>query len=97
MLELGEYTREAHREVGRAVAALGVDLVITVGALGAEIAAEAVGRGLPPHAVRECRDNAGAMGVLSDELRPRDTVLVKGSRGLGMEQIVHYLEEHAPG
>jgi UDP-N-acetylmuramoyl-tripeptide--D-alanyl-D-alanine ligase len=97
MLELGEYTGEAHREVGRAVAALGVDLLITVGALGEEIATEAVSRGLPSYAIRECQDNTGAMQALADELRVRDTVLVKGSRGLGMEEIVRYLEEHAPG
>ncbi|HAI21814.1 MAG TPA: UDP-N-acetylmuramoyl-tripeptide--D-alanyl-D-alanine ligase [Clostridiales bacterium UBA8153] len=97
MLELGEYSGEAHREVGRAVAAMGVDLLITVGTLGTGIAVEAAAHGLPPHAIRECRDNAGAIRALTDELQVRDTVLVKGSRGLGMEEIVHYLEEHALG
>lgn len=97
MLELGDYTSDAHREVGRAVAASEVGLLITVGSLGASIAAEAVTHGLSPHAVRECPDNAGAIRALVEELRTRDTVLVKGSRGLGMEEIVHYLEEHAPG
>jgi UDP-N-acetylmuramoyl-tripeptide--D-alanyl-D-alanine ligase len=89
MLELGDQAVEAHREVGRRVAALGV--------------AEFVGMGpLMRHAVLASRE-AGLLeshhalsfeetvAVLLKRIAPGDALLVKGSRGMRMERVVDAL------
>jgi UDP-N-acetylmuramoyl-tripeptide--D-alanyl-D-alanine ligase len=89
MLELGEEARALHREIGTHAAASGVDLLIAVGPLGAEIAAAFEG---PSHAVADAAEAAGLAPAL---LAAGDTVLVKGSRGVGLERVVAALAEHA--
>ncbi|WP_273380070.1 UDP-N-acetylmuramoyl-tripeptide--D-alanyl-D-alanine ligase [Symbiobacterium thermophilum] len=44
--------------------------------------------------VHHVPDNAGAIAWLKERLRPGDTVLVKGSRGMKMEEIVQALAAH---
>jgi UDP-N-acetylmuramoyl-tripeptide--D-alanyl-D-alanine ligase len=86
MLELGPEAPRLHRETGAAIAELKPDRLVCVGRLGAEIAKGA--KGLPD--VRTAPDAEAAAGHLSD-LGPGDVVLVKGSRALAMERLVHKL------
>ncbi len=89
MLELGALAADAHRDVG-ALAAGSVDALVGVGELAAIAVREARRAGLAEtHAVM---DNAAALVVLRRIARPGDTVLVKGSRALRMEEIVEALE-----
>ncbi len=88
MLELGEDTKAAHREVGFTVAEQGIDYLITVGEaskLTAEAAREA---GLPDHHVAAFADTTAAGKFLQEELEEGDIVLVKGSQGLRMERVI---------
>lgn len=97
MLELGPRTVSGHREVGETAAFLGVDYLLTVGDLAAWIAEGAAGAGLPGQRIFRCDDNAGAVKVLDELLQFGDVVLVKGSRGMKMEQIVQHLLESRGG
>ncbi len=92
MLELGTYEIEGHRLVGGRAGAV-VDLLITVGPRARIIAQEAMAVGLPPHRVWTCDSNPEAVEILRQILEPGDVVLVKGSRGLHMEEIVNALCE----
>ena len=85
MLELGDGAREFHRQVGEHAAQQDVGLLVTVGALAAEIGA---GFGKEAIAVPDARAAAEALPGL---LRAGDTVLVKGSRGVGLELIAEVL------
>ncbi len=87
MLELGEAAKEGHRQVGEAAARHGVELLVTVGELSRETAAGARGAGLNDAGVVTCRDNNEALEVLQNRVRRGDVVLVKGSRGMRMEEI----------
>jgi len=91
MFELGSRAQPGHREVGELAAGLGVDFLLTVGSLAAEIAAGASDAGMPEQRVFRCQDNAGAVEILEQLLQEGDVVLVKGSRGMQMEQIVRHL------
>ena len=93
MLELGEYAAAGHREVGAAAAAVGVDRLVCVGDLAADIAVGACAAGLPAEHVTAVPDNQAAAAALAALVRPGDAVLVKGSRGMAMEQIVAALEQ----
>ncbi len=91
MLELGRRAVEGPREVGESAAALGVDYLVTVGDLAAGIAEGAAGGGLPGERIFRCPDNVVTAEALDGLLLDGDVVLVKGSRGMKMEEIVRYL------
>ncbi|MDD7482708.1 MAG: UDP-N-acetylmuramoyl-tripeptide--D-alanyl-D-alanine ligase [Clostridia bacterium] len=92
MLELGEKSYEGHYDCGAFCAENGVNMVIAVGE---ESAATAQGAretaGSHPVEVYHCENNEQAIGILKKQLLPGDTVLVKGSRGMHMEEIVREL------
>jgi UDP-N-acetylmuramoyl-tripeptide--D-alanyl-D-alanine ligase len=89
MLELGESGPEAHREVGRAVAALGVAEFLATGPLAALAVEAARERGLAEsHHLPSWED---VVARLQKRLAPGDAVLVKGSRRMGMERVVDAL------
>jgi UDP-N-acetylmuramoyl-tripeptide--D-alanyl-D-alanine ligase len=82
MLELGPEAKRLHREIGEHAAARGVELLVTVGPLAAEMS-----RSFPGES-HEVADAGAAAELLGSMLRERDTVLVKGSRGVGLERAV---------
>jgi UDP-N-acetylmuramoyl-tripeptide--D-alanyl-D-alanine ligase len=101
MRELGPIADEEHRVVGRRVAEV-VDLLVTFGPLARIVAAEAVetarlaelagagrgdGRGLSV-ASFDLDQRTELIAYLRAELREGDVVLLKGSRGLQMEEFV---------
>lgn len=87
MLELGSYTDEGHKLVGRRAADV-VELLVTVGKLGHAIGDEAAAAGLPPATVHQMDTAADAIAHLRAGLRADDIVLVKGSRAVGMDTVV---------
>lgn len=86
MLELGHVAVAAHRKVGQQAVEAGVASVITLGEMGREIAAGAKEAGLEQ--VYACDTHQQAADRLKDLLKPGDTVLFKGSRGMAMEKII---------
>jgi UDP-N-acetylmuramoyl-tripeptide--D-alanyl-D-alanine ligase len=86
MLELGHDELSFHREVGAHAALNGVDLVIAVGPLAAAIGDTFSGE---LHAVADAQTAAHALAAL---VQDGDTVLVKGSRGVGLEIVTPALE-----
>jgi UDP-N-acetylmuramoyl-tripeptide--D-alanyl-D-alanine ligase len=85
MLELGSGAPRLHREIGEHAAARGVELLVTVGPLAAGIAQGFAGES---HSVADATAAAELLGTL---LRDGDTVLVKGSRGVGLERVAEAL------
>ena len=86
MLELGHVAVAAHRKVGAQAVGAGVAAVVTLGEMGHEIAAGAREAGLG--AVFACDTHQQAAEQLKALLKPGDTVLFKGSRGMAMEKII---------
>jgi UDP-N-acetylmuramoyl-tripeptide--D-alanyl-D-alanine ligase len=90
MLELGSYEEAGHRLVGRRVIDV-ADLLITVGELGQIIAKEALACGMPLNKVVILSDAETAIQVVPGLVRKRDMVLIKGSRGVGLDRLVDAL------
>ncbi len=88
MLELGEYERKGHQVVGLRAADV-ADVVIAVGSLGRQIGEAAQQAGNRDTYFAE--DNQEAVRVVEPLTRPGDVLLVKGSRGAHMEDIVSAL------
>jgi UDP-N-acetylmuramoyl-tripeptide--D-alanyl-D-alanine ligase len=91
MLELGQFTESEHRQIGRQVAAAGLERLVTVGPAAALAAEEA--RALGREAVATATP-AEALEVVRGLLAPGATVLVKASRALHLEEIVEGLREN---
>jgi UDP-N-acetylmuramoyl-tripeptide--D-alanyl-D-alanine ligase len=90
MLELGTYEQEGHRKVGLRALDV-VDVLITVGQLGRIIGEEALAWGMPPSTVHLLQSNQQVIELLLEMIGPDDVVLVQGSRGMRMEEIVESL------
>ncbi len=90
MLELGPRGREFHVELGDEVARAGVEVLVTVGPLAAAIGERFAGE------LHSVADAAAAADVVPDLLRPGDVVLVKGSRGVGLELVCRALAAGVP-
>ena len=89
MLELGEHTETLHRELGREVAALAPDEVIGVGPdTSRYMADEAVMHGYPAARMTCCADDETAAAVVRARVRVGDSVLLKASRGMRLEQVL---------
>ena len=96
MAELGPYEHEGHVEVGQLAAELGVDRLLVVGEPAAPIHEGATSVGDWGGGSVLLTDQAAAVEVLRDELRPGDVVLVKGSRYRTWE-VADALRAEAPG
>jgi UDP-N-acetylmuramoyl-tripeptide--D-alanyl-D-alanine ligase len=81
MLELGPDERRFHAEIGEHARADGVDLLVTVGPLAREMRGD--------HAVDTAAD---AARLVRELVQPGDTVLVKASRGVGLEVVAEALQ-----
>ncbi len=95
MYELGGYEEEGHKLVGRRARDV-ADILITVGPLGRIIGEEAIDAGMPRDAVHMVETNAQAIDLVRALLGPTaegDRILVKGSRGMAMEEIVAALQK----
>jgi UDP-N-acetylmuramoyl-tripeptide--D-alanyl-D-alanine ligase len=91
MLELGPAERSHHEEIGAYAAASGVDVLIAVGPRSAAMLDTFDGEA---HAVPEA---AAAAAVTARLVRPGDVVLVKASRGVGLEVVAEALAAEAGG
>jgi UDP-N-acetylmuramyl pentapeptide synthase len=89
MLELGNISDEAHREVGRLVAALPAHELIGLGRA-TQVAVQAAREGGMTEA-RHFATFEDTVAHLLKRLAPGDLVLVKGSRGMRMERVVDAL------
>jgi UDP-N-acetylmuramoyl-tripeptide--D-alanyl-D-alanine ligase len=92
MLELGDAAPAAHHRVGRLAARLGVDLLVACGPLSAHTARGAAEGGMGKDSVLHAADRESLLPVLLPELREGDAILVKGSRGMRLEEAVAAVE-----
>lgn len=87
MYELGDYSDEGHKIVGKKAKAVDIAYLITVGCLAEGIAKGAVEKGFDKGKIKSCHDNQEALFYLKRLVNPGDIILIKGSRGVKMEEI----------
>lgn len=89
MLELGKYTKEAHRKVGERAAGC-TDKLITIGIRARNIAEAALDAGMRDENILQYENGEAerAADELARELREGDVVLVKGSQSMRLERTV---------
>jgi UDP-N-acetylmuramoyl-tripeptide--D-alanyl-D-alanine ligase len=85
MLELGPQEHDFHAQLGEQAAEAGVDVLVTVGPLAASIAKGFDGE---THSAANAHE---AAKLVPELLEPGDVVLVKASRGVGLELVCRAL------
>jgi UDP-N-acetylmuramoyl-tripeptide--D-alanyl-D-alanine ligase len=91
MYELGQAEEEEHRAVGRHCGDL--DALLLLGPRTRWIEEEARKAGLPDRNITSVTDNERAVERTRQMLSPGDVMLIKGSRGLELEDVVSALSE----
>src|SRR5882762_1056387 len=94
MMELGPDAPEMHRQAGREIAELGIDVLWGVRGLAAEIVSGAAEKGITQTAFFESSDDAAVAAI--GAARQGDLILVKGSRSVETDKIVAALRERFP-
>jgi UDP-N-acetylmuramoyl-tripeptide--D-alanyl-D-alanine ligase len=91
MLELGSVSEAAHRRIGVLVAGCRPARLITVGERARAIGEEAAVNGLEVARIHACRDHGEARTVLRAHVAGAPWVLLKASRGMGLEKLLEGL------
>lgn len=100
MLELGKHSDKLHADVGNYIGKNAKDALstlITVGERAVDIAKSATESGIKEDKVIICKTNSEAGPKLLSILQKGDIILIKGSRGMKMEEIVNYIKEKMKG
>ncbi|PWB38738.1 MAG: UDP-N-acetylmuramoyl-tripeptide--D-alanyl-D-alanine ligase [Parcubacteria group bacterium] len=88
MLELGAHSEQGHQEVGRLAAQLGIDYLYVFGERSRDIARGAREAGMDEDKIYHFPFVVRSGQFVQERVKPGDVILVKGSRGSKMEQMV---------
>ena len=91
MLELGSLSEEGHQEVGRELVRLGIDYLYVVGERSRDIARGAREAGMDNDCIYHFAFTKEVGIFLQERIEKHDIILIKGSRGAKMEQVVYEL------
>jgi UDP-N-acetylmuramoyl-tripeptide--D-alanyl-D-alanine ligase len=91
MRELGDEAARAHRALGVQAAGAGLDGLFLLGTHAAEVQAGAQGAGLARERIIVSTSHEELGAQLRAFLRPGDLLLLKGSRGAAMEEVLRHL------
>ena len=83
MLELGEFSESAHRQLGQKVRRLSIDFLIAMGEKAPVVVESAVRHGLERERAKVAESHSEAICILETWLQEGDWILVKGSTGNG--------------
>ena len=96
MLELGEYSRLMHDQVGQYVAQMGVQKLFCFGMTADIVAEAAIKKGVRAENVFVCLDTRDAQGMadmILGALEPGDILLVKASRAVAAERVIECMKK----
>lgn len=96
MLELGAQSQNLHQEIGKRVPQMDFEMLCTVGAESEKIREGAIQAGMPVNRAMHFGNRTEMLEFLQGEIQQGDIVLVKGSRGMKLEEIVEGLKNLTP-
>lgn len=95
MFEMGDFAEEGHRDVGHYLAGKKIDLLITVGQLAKWIGLGAKKNGFKEENIYPFNNKEETRQFLEKYIENGDAILIKGSRGMHMEEIAIFLQERS--
>lgn len=94
MLELGNFSKALHEEVGRIIVENNIDVLVTVGDFAKYIALHAQKLGMDLKKIHILDNNQEAICLLKRIILPSDTILFKASNGLKFVEIIDSIRLH---
>lgn len=94
MLELGEYSKKAHEQIGQYFAEKKIDLVYTYGEEAKWVKKAAIEAGLTPSKVRHFSDRNEMHNLIKETIEPNSIILVKGSSSTEMYRTVDFIKNN---
>lgn len=94
MLELGDFAKDAHFDVGKLCSEYGVDCLVAIGPNAKYVAEGAIAGGFSSPELYVFYDNTSAIEHISEIIRSNDVILFKGSRGMRLEEVADYIAEN---
>ena len=99
MLELGSRSVAAHAKLGRQVHDLHIDFLAAFGDQAENMVSNAKDEGMPPSAARSFSSKSALVSWLQElmrggEITSGDWILIKGSRGMRMEEVLELLRKN---
>ncbi len=92
MLELGEYSKTLHENVGEEVVKNNIDTLIVVGKEAKYIAKKAEEHGMDNSKIYELENTEEASKLIKKIMKSEDTILIKASNGMNFKNIVESLK-----
>ncbi len=96
MLELGDSSFLLHRQSGRNVADINADYLVVLGDLCAELIKGAVSAGMPASHIRHVDSHKDMAEAIRERMCSGCVILVKGSRRMGLENVILNLTGSEP-
>lgn len=93
ILELGEYSKKIHCQIGEHITNDTLDLLITVGQNSQYLATESIKNGLSSNKVYSYLNYQELIEAIDNLLLPNDLILIKASHGMNLIKIVDYLQK----
>ena len=91
MLEMGEFSKELHYDVGQYVASKNIDQLYCVGQDAKYIYDGAIDGGM--QSVFYYPTNASLTAIIDTKIQANDTLLIKGSNGMKLNEVVTFFKE----
>jgi UDP-N-acetylmuramoyl-tripeptide--D-alanyl-D-alanine ligase len=90
MMELGKYSADEHRAIGREAAGA-ASILITIGLRSRATAEEAINNGMPASAVQSFESSDEAAAAVPSIIQSGDIILIKGSQSPRLERVTKAL------
>ncbi|NLN64029.1 MAG: UDP-N-acetylmuramoyl-tripeptide--D-alanyl-D-alanine ligase [Clostridiaceae bacterium] len=91
MLELGDFSQDAHRQTGGIVAQQQIHSLVAIGELARDYVNGALERGMNPENTKHFSSVEMAIKHLKEFIQPDDVILFKGSRGMNLDAVIEAL------
>ena len=89
MLELGEYSKKMHRDLGDVVVEQNIDLLVTIGNDSKEIDKRVLKLGMDADRIKHFDVENDCYDFLKENLKKKDVILLKGSHGIHLDNVVN--------
>lgn len=92
MLELGDFSKKLHSDIGLEICKNNIDILVTVGDESKNIASTAIDNGMRKEAVYTFENNTDVINFINSIKKAGDVILIKASNGMHFMEIVNSLK-----
>lgn len=93
ILELGKKSKKIHKKIGKLVIDNNVDILIAIGKYSKYIGREAKKLGMKRKNIKHFKHEKDAREYINDIIKENDIILIKGSNGMKLIELVNYLKK----